>query len=82
MHTNEKEDRKNSKVAPYQTCNFLVNLNCDSYSQWNPKHHKEFKALSNQEDTMVGTVYYFKEEFENGHAVSYNHVMIYKFLLG
>lgn len=53
-------------VSPDQIYQFLLSLDNDRYRQWHPRHHLQFRVVHQPEDATVGSVYYFKERFEDG----------------
>jgi uncharacterized protein YndB with AHSA1/START domain len=53
-------------VSPDQIYQFLLSLDNDRYRQWHPGHHLEFRVVHQPKDETVGSVFYFKERFEDG----------------
>jgi uncharacterized protein YndB with AHSA1/START domain len=56
-------------VSPEQVYQFMINLDDERYRQWHPEHHLEWKVLHRPKDETVGSVYYFKERFEDGQVL-------------
>jgi uncharacterized protein YndB with AHSA1/START domain len=53
-------------VSPEQVYQFMISLDDERYRQWHPEHHLQWKVLHRPKDATVGSVYYFKERFEDG----------------
>lgn len=48
---------------------FLIDLDDERYRQWHPEHHLQFRVLHQPKDQTVGSIYYFKERFEDGQVL-------------
>ena len=57
-------------VSPDQVYQFLLSLDNDRYRQWHPGHHLQFRVVHQPKDETVGSVYYFKERFEDGRVLA------------
>ena len=57
-------------VSPDQIYQFVLNLDDERYRQWHPGHHLEFRTVHRPNGETVGTVYYFKERFEDGRVLA------------
>ena len=56
-------------VSPDQIYQFLLDLDDEGYRQWHPGHHLEWRVVHRPKDQTVGTIYYFKERFEDGQVL-------------
>ena len=56
-------------VSPDQVYQFMTSLDDERYRQWHPEHHLQWKVLHQPKDETVGSIYYFKERFEDGQVL-------------
>jgi uncharacterized protein YndB with AHSA1/START domain len=56
-------------VSPDQVYQFMTSLDDERYRQWHPEHHLQWKVLHRPKDETVGSIYYFKERFEDGEVL-------------
>jgi uncharacterized protein YndB with AHSA1/START domain len=56
-------------ISPDQIYQFLIDLDDERYRQWHPGHHLQWRVVHQPKDETVGSVYYFKERFEDGQVL-------------
>jgi uncharacterized protein YndB with AHSA1/START domain len=56
-------------VSPEQVYQFMISLDDERYRQWHPEHHLQWKVVHRPKDETVGSIYYFKERFEDGQVL-------------
>jgi uncharacterized protein YndB with AHSA1/START domain len=56
-------------VSPDQVYQFMISLDDERYRQWHPEHHLQWKVVHRPKDETVGSIYYFRERFEDGEVL-------------
>jgi uncharacterized protein YndB with AHSA1/START domain len=56
-------------VSPDQVYQFMTSLDDERYRQWHSEHHLQWTVVHRPKDETVGSIYYFKERFEDGQVL-------------